>query len=363
MRVVTVVGARPQFVKAAVVSPHLLEMGGIEETLIHTGQHYDANLSDVFFQQLGLRAPDYNLNVGAGSHGQQTARMLEGIERILIDGPADVVLLYGDTNSTLAGALAASKLRTPIAHVEAGVRSFNRDMPEETNRVLTDHASDLLFAPTATAVANLAREGIDGDRVKMVGDVMYDLALRSAERADAESSILERLGLESGDYFLATIHRAENTDHITRLRNVVAGLERASEEKRVVFPIHPRTAAAIKRERIELGVSGRVIAIDPVDYLDMISLEKNASVVVTDSGGVQKEAFFFGRPCVTVRTETEWVELVECGWNRLASPHHSSAIADAIHAAANDALPPRPDLYGDGNAGSLIARALLGFAR
>ena len=358
MIVATVVGARPQFVKAAVVSPHLRTIAGVEELIIHTGQHYDANLSDVFFEQLGLAEPFCNLNVGTGSHAEQTARMLEGIARVLVDQRADVVLLYGDTNSTLAGALAATKLRIPVAHVEAGLRSFNRDMPEETNRVITDHVSDMLFVPTRAAVINLEREGIAGDRVQLVGDVMYDLALRSAALADEKSKILNRLGLSAGKYFLATVHRAENTDDGRRLRSIVAALTEVSRDYPVVLPLHPRTVAAIGREGIDLAAGERVKVIDPVSYLDMVALEKNSAVVITDSGGVQKEAFFYGRPCVTIRTETEWVELVDAGWNRLARPDDAEAIAGAVRAAVKEVLPARPDLYGDGNAGVLIARAV-----
>jgi UDP-GlcNAc3NAcA epimerase len=352
VRIVTIVGARPQFVKAAVVSP-ALAAAGIDERIIDTGQHYDPEMSTVFFDELQVPAPSWSLEVGSGSHGAQTATMLERIEVVLQDNDPDVVMVYGDTNSTLAGALAAAKLHIPIAHVEAGLRSFNRRMPEEVNRVVTDHVSSLLLAPTETAVANLASEGIAGDSVQLVGDVMYDLALRAAGAAD-RSLILDRVGVERGAFLLATIHRAENTDDSTRFDAIVGGLAEASLHQPVVWPVHPRTRVLLAGRDLPDSVH----LIDPVGYLDMVRLERTCAAVVTDSGGVQKEAFFHGKQCVTVRDETEWVELVELGWNRLTPPTSSAVLVESI----NDALmatgrPGEP--YGTGKAGESIAAALL----
>ena len=300
MRIVTVVGARPQFVKAAVVSRALRQVGGVEEILVHTGQHYDANMSDVFFRELDVPTPDHHLGIGGGSHGAQTGQMLAALEGVLASARPDWMLVYGDTNSTLAGALAAAKLLVRIAHVEAGLRSFNRSMPEEVNRVLTDHVSDLLFAPTEAAVANLAREGIAGSGVRLVGDVMYDVALHFADRAHGHSRVLDRLGLLAGGYVLATVHRPANTDNPDRLRAIFAGLGEVAAEVPVVLPLHPRTRAAAERAGLPDAVGGLTLT-EPVGYLDMLTLERNACVVVTDSGGVQKEAFFSRVPCVTLR--------------------------------------------------------------
>jgi UDP-GlcNAc3NAcA epimerase len=349
----TIVGARPQFIKAAPVSRALADTG-VEELLIHTGQHYDNNMSDVFFSEMGIPLPAYTLGVGSGTHGMQTGRMLSRIEEVLMVEQPSWVLVYGDTNSTLAGALAAAKLNVPVAHVEAGLRSFNRRMPEELNRVLTDHVSDVLFAPTDEAVRNLASEGIRDGRVLQVGDVMYDAALFFAARADERSGFLKSLDLSPKDYVLSTVHRAENTDSGPRLRAIVEGLARVASQRRVVMPLHPRTRGALDRLRL-LDRLGDVQVLDPVGYLDMVVLEKNAAVIATDSGGVQKEAFFFEVPCVTLRDETEWTELVELGWNHLAPPTAASVIHDAIVAAMNGnsgraALP-----YGDGNAAVRIA--------
>ena len=318
MKVLTVVGARPQFIKAAAVSRVLRKTRGATEILVHTGQHYDENMSDVFFRELEIPRPDFHLGIGSGSHGRQTGRMLAAIEKTILKSRPDRVLVYGDTNSTLAGALAAAKLKVPVAHVEAGLRSFNRAMPEEVNRVVADHVSDLLFAPTDTAVENLLREGISRRRVAKVGDVMYDAALFYSRKAESLSGVLERLRLHDRSYVLATIHRAENTDDANRLRRIFDGLNHLSQEMPVVFPVHPRTRKALYR------VAGRdrsgVQIIPPVGYLDMVMLEKNARLVITDSGGVQKEAFFYRVPCVTLREETEWTELVKAGWNVLISP-------------------------------------------
>ena len=361
MKVVSIVGARPQFVKAAAVSRAIAERPGIEEVLVHTGQHYDTNLSDVFFQGLQIPAPAHNLGIGSLSHGAQTGRMLEAIEEVLVNEAPDWALVYGDTNSTLAGALAAAKLHIPVAHVEAGLRSFNRHMPEEVNRVLTDHASDLLFAPTSTAVANLKREGIDEAKIRVVGDVMYDVTSRNRAHAEQTSTILSDIRVEERDFVLATVHRAENTDDLTRLESVFGALVHASAKWPVVVPLHPRTKKALITANIWEPVSDALTILAPVSYHDMVRLEGAARVVVTDSGGVQKEAFFVGTPCVTVRDETEWVELVELGWNRIVPPKTVEQVANAIAAAAQEPAPAADtNPYGDGRAAEKIAAILVG---
>ncbi len=311
LKILAVVGARPQFVKAAMVSRAVLrhnERGGspaVVEELVHTGQHYDHAMSQVFFDEMGIPPPSVNLAVGSGSHGQTTGRMLEGIEREIEARLPDWVLVYGDTNSTLAAALAAAKLHVPVAHVEAGLRSFNRRMPEEVNRVLTDHVAELLFCPTRAAVENLAREGI-ARGVHHVGDVMYDAALAFGEMARRRSRILEELGLTPKQYHLATVHRAENTDDRARLSGILEGLGELARETPVVLPLHPRTRKRIGESGLE-SVTGSIRLIEPVPFLDMVRLEQEAKVILTDSGGVQKEAYFHGVPCVTLRDETEWV--------------------------------------------------------
>lgn len=358
----TIVGARPQFIKAAAVSRAIAAFNEcstderIDERIVHTGQHYDERMSQVFFDQLQIPRPAVNLEVGSGPHGRQTGLMLERIEAYLQETRPDWVLVYGDTNSTLAGALAAAKLHIPVAHVEAGLRSFNRRMPEEINRILTDHASDLLFCPTALAVANLAREGLTLG-VHRVGDVMYDSVLFHMQQAERTSDVLERLGLESKDYYLATLHRAENTDDRTRLDSIFAAFQRC--DRRVVLPVHPRTRQALG-DRMGAS-SGRLLLTDPVSYLDMLMLERHARLILTDSGGVQKEAYWLGVPCVTLRDETEWVELVESGWNCLAGAD-APAIAGAVdrfesQLAANDQRFSAA-LYGDGQSANRIAQLL-----
>ncbi len=356
-KVISIVGARPQFIKAAMVSGRIRSRPGLEELLLHTGQHYDDNLSRVFFEELEIPEPDWNLGVGSGSHGYQTARMLEGIEGIILKEHPEMVLVYGDTNSTLAGALAAAKLHVPVAHVEAGLRSFNRRMPEEVNRVMADHLSDLLFAPTKKAVENLQKEGMAQENVLFVGDVMYDAALHFGNKAEMNGGIAARLALRKDEYILVTIHRAENTDDAERLTAVVEGLCDIAEEISVVWPLHPRTAAALSRLRLLEHAKRRLRVIDPVGYLDMCVLEKNANVIVTDSGGIQKEAFFHGVPCVTLRDETEWVELVELGWNRVARPTSASAIRRAVR-SAEPPLPTAEMPYGNGDAADRIAQAV-----
>ena len=351
MNIVTVVGARPPVIKATVVSAALAERAGIVERIVHTGQHYDANMSDVFFEELGIPRPSVHLDVRSGPHGAQTGQMLAGIEAVLLEQRPDAVLVYGDTNSTAAGALAASKLHIPVAHVEAGLRSFNRRMPEEQNRVITDHLADVLFAPTDLAVANLAHEGIV-DGVHAVGDVMYDVALHFAGRARTSSVLLDRLGLIAGAYVLMTVHRAENTDEPARLRAIVDGATAVADTLTVVLPMHPRTVRTLADLGITMPPGVRVI--EPVGYLDMVALEVGAEVIVTDSGGVQKEAFFHGVPCITLRDETEWVELIELGWNELVPPVDATAIARAVLSArGRRGRTAKP--YGDGHAAVRIA--------
>lgn len=350
-RIVSIVGARPQFVKAAVVSKALAE-AGMDEILVHTGQHYDAKMSDIFFDELGIPAPGHHLEIGSGSHGAQTGRMLEAVEKVILDERPDRVLVYGDTNSTVAGALAASKLQVPIDHVEAGLRSFNRRMPEEVNRVVTDHLSALLFAPTETAVRNLANEGIR-DGVHRTGDVMFDATMAATRIAEDRSDVRERVGVDPGGYVLATIHRPASTDDHETLKRIIDGLRMVAGELPVILPLHPRTRAALDRFGLLESAAAGLRLIDPVGYLDMTSLEAGAAVIATDSGGVQKEAFFHGVPCVTMRSETEWVELVELGWNTLVDPGTTDpgeVILSRIGQTGRAGTP-----YGDGHAADAIA--------
>ena len=360
MKILTVLGARPQFIKAAIVS-HALQKAGVNEVLVHTGQHYDSNMSDVFFQELELPKPSYNLGIGSGGHGAQTGRMLEGVEKVLLHENPDWVLVYGDTNSTLAGILAASKMHIKVAHVEAGLRSFNRRMPEEINRVVADHLADLLFVPTKAGVENLAAEGIDADKVRLVGDVMYDAAIHFGSRAAKQSAILETINLTPGNYVLATIHRAENTDDLERLRAIMEGLEAFCAELPVVLPLHPRTQKALTN--LKNFVPRRLRLIEPVGYLDMVRLESQSAVIVTDSGGVQKEAFFHHVPCLTLREETEWVELVTLGWNRLQSPAQGGqAVCQAIKTALGQ-TGREDEAYGNGTAAERIVEILINAPR
>jgi UDP-N-acetylglucosamine 2-epimerase len=350
MKIASIVGARPQFIKCVVVSRQLRKAA--TEVLIHTGQHYDDEMSEIFFRELRIPEPDYNLGVGSGPHGAQTGEMLKRIEEVLLKEKPDAVLVYGDTNSTLAGGLAAAKLHIPVAHVEAGLRSFNRTMPEEINRVMVDHLSAWLFAPTETAVKNLNREGIN-EGVHLVGDVMYDAALECLKLAQRNSRILERLGLAPKGYALATVHRAENTDKLQHLDGILRALESLSQEMPVIFPVHPRTRKAMNgRAAVALPT---LIFQDPVSYLDMLLLESEARVILTDSGGVQKEAFFFRVPCVTLREETEWVETVESGWNVLAGTN-PQRIVDAARGATAGQHARWP--YGQGDAAKKVADVL-----
>lgn len=339
MKIVSIVGARPQFIKAAAVSRVLRERHA--EVLVHTGQHYDYEMSGIFFDGLDLPCPDTNLGVGSGSHGAQTSAMLKGVEDVLLAERPDYLVIYGDTNSTLAGALAASKLSVPVAHVEAGLRSFNRRMPEELNRVVADHLSDLLLCPSDTAMHNLASEGITRN-AHQVGDVMLDVLTWAQQRLSAKpSGTLERLGLTKQDYLLATVHRSENTDDPARLTQIVNAFNALDEP--VVFPIHPRARKAITDAQCK--IESHVRLIDPVGYLDMVALTGAARMVLTDSGGLQKEAYWLGVPCITMREQTEWVETVETGWNNLAG-YESARIIDAVHNFRPGGS--HPPLYGDG---------------
>lgn len=357
MKIVTVLGARPQFIKASVVTAVFAGTPGMEEVVVHTGQHFDPNMSDVFFTELAMPAPRYQLDIHGGSHAEMTGLMLTGIESVLLRERPDAVLVYGDTNSTLAGALAAAKLHIPVAHVEAGLRSFNMRMPEEINRILTDRISRWLFVPTEAAARHLRREGFPEDQICMVGDVMFDVALRHGARVSAEEGILKQLNLKPGGYVLATVHRAENTDALERLSAIVDALEVMAENIRVVWPLHPRTRAVLLQTGRLEHLSRKVALIEPVGYLDMVQLEKYAALIATDSGGVQKEAFFYGVPCVTLRDETEWMELVESGWNRLAPPVDAQSLIRVMRAALGSRGDPVAP-YGTGSAAQDIVDKL-----
>lgn len=356
MKVASIVGARPQFIKAAMVSAAFAR-AEISESLIHTGQHYDFAMSELFFEQLGLPKPQHSLGVGSASHGAQTGRALEAIEAVLQAESFDCVLVYGDTNSTLAGALAAAKMHVPVAHVEAGLRSFNRRMPEEINRVLTDHVSEMLFVPTEGAVKNLRDEGIDEKKIHVVGDVMYDAALSFASLyRDRSAALLEGENLRGNDYFLATVHRAENTDDETVLRNIIAGMNATSEIAPVLWPLHPRTRARL--ETLNLQPADAVRLREPIGYFEMQSLLVNARGVLTDSGGLQKEAAFHGVPTSTLRDETEWPETVTCGCNTLTGADTDRIVANAMRChGAQPELVTRA--FGDGHASDKIAQLLL----
>ncbi len=355
MKIATVLGARPQFIKASGVSRALARHDTVEEIIIHTGQHFDRNMSDIFFSELDLKLPEYHLGIHGLSHGAMTGRMMEQIEIVLKDIKPTMVNVYGDTDSTLAAALAAAKLHIPVVHVEAGLRSFNRAMPEEINRVLTDHISEILFTPTQTAVDNLHAEGISGNKIFPVGDVMYDATLHYSAMAHERSRILNDLKLESKGYYLATIHRPQNTDAKDALRLICKALDEAAERIRVVLPVHPRTRRKMNEFNVELK---NVECIDPVGYLDMIELESQSALIITDSGGVQKEAYFHGVPCVTLRSETEWVELVQHRWNLVLPPSYDIDMVSAIHHQAG-IKGDDVQLYGSGKASEKIADVLI----
>lgn len=356
MKLLTVVGARPQFIKAAAVSREIANIPSLSEKIIHTGQHFDDNMSEVFFRDMQIPAPAYNLNINSLSHGAMTGQMLVRLEEIFLAEKPDMVLVYGDTNSTLAGALAAVKLHIPVGHVEAGLRSFRMTMPEEINRVMTDRVASLLFCPTDTAVANLKAEGVErsGARIVKCGDVMYDCALYYGKIAEEKSTILECL--KHDRFALCTVHRAENTDDPKNLRAIFEGLEQINSECPVVLPIHPRTRKIVE----SLGLKTNVTLLEPVSYFDMLQLLGKCEIVLTDSGGLQKEAYFFGKPCVTLRDETEWVELVEAGANRVTGAD-TAEIVSAFRIMRGKAYAKDRRLYGDGNAAREIAETLANY--
>jgi len=357
MKIVTVVGARPQFIKAAAVSRVIRDdyAGRIDEVLVHTGQHYDDNMSKVFFEELDIPSPKYNLEISGGQHGAMTGRMLEAVENVLLQEKPDWLLIYGDTNSTLAGALAAAKLHIPVAHVEAGLRSFNMRMPEEINRILADRVSTLLFCPTTTAVNNLEAEGVR-QGVHNVGDVMYDVALYYRARARGQSAVSQNLGLTDAGFALATCHRAENTDDAERLGAILSALAELADQLPVVLPLHPRTRKLIGEYGLSRYLTPLTVT-DPLPFLDMVALEQSARLILTDSGGVQKEAFFYGVPCITMRDETEWMETVESGWNRLVPPVKTE-ILGAVRGAISSRPTNKPAPYGEGKAAEMIVQIL-----
>lgn len=355
MKLITILGARPQFIKAAILSRHIRETNEITEKIIHTGQHYDTNMSEIFFKELNIPEPDINLGIGGGTHGKNTGRMIEKIETHLIQESPDAVLVYGDTDSTLAGAIATTKLNIPLIHIEAGLRSHNRKMPEEINRILTDHISDYLITPSQNASQNLKKEGITEEKIHQYGDIMYDAVLYYTQLAQEKSTILKRLSLTKEEYLLVTIHRAENVDTIERLKEIIEALNECG--KKVIFPIHPRTKQKIKKA--ELRFNKNVIVTEPVGYLDMINLEKNASLIITDSGGVQKEAYYHKTPCLTLRTETEWTELIETGWNRLCEIEKKTILAQITAATTKGS---NTKLYGDGTTAKKILTKLKGIS-
>jgi UDP-GlcNAc3NAcA epimerase len=353
-KILTIVGARPQFVKAAALS-RALKKFNLDEVLVHTGQHFDENMASIFFRQMEIPEPTYNLGINSLSHGAMTGRMLEEIEKVLLVEKPSVVVVFGDTNSTLAGALAAAKMHMPVAHVEAGLRSFNMKMPEEINRILTDRVSDFLFCPTETAVLNLHAEGFKNfnSKIENIGDVMYDVALYYSQTSEAKSSVIQQLDIKEKPFILATLHRQENTDDLERLNAILAALNILAADYQIVLPLHPRTRKIINRENIKLAFK----PVEPVGYFDMIELLKNCSLVISDSGGLQKEAFFFEKHCLVTRDETEWTELIELGYNFMVGANKDLIVSKAAEAAAQKsaftALP-----YGDGNAAEKIVKYL-----
>ncbi|MBW1293909.1 UDP-N-acetylglucosamine 2-epimerase (non-hydrolyzing) [Aquimarina litoralis] len=349
MKIITIIGARPQFIKAATISRAIKDVENVHEIIVHTGQHYDDNMSAIFFEEMDIPKPHYNLGIGGGNHGEQTGEMLIGIEKVILDEKPSLVIVYGDTNSTIAGALASTKLHIPVVHVEAGLRSFNKKMPEEVNRILTDHISDTLFTPTNTAVENLKKEGIASDKIHQVGDVMYDASLFYKEKAESNSKIIEKLDLTGTDFILATVHRAENTDDRKRLCRILSELDELAKKINIVLPLHPRTKQ--KKEEFKIRTKN-ITFIDPIGYIDMVMLEKTCKMIITDSGGIQKEAFFHQKPCITLRPETEWIELVESGCNFLWTEELN--LMDLYDELVIKKLNLSHNFYGKGNAAKLI---------
>ncbi|MFT7611667.1 MAG: UDP-GlcNAc3NAcA epimerase [Parvicellaceae bacterium] len=376
MKILTIVGARPQLIKAAAISRAIRNVFSdrIEEVILHTGQHYDENMSEIFFTELAIPRPEINLKVGSGSHGSQTARMLEGVEQAILAYKPDALVIYGDTNSTCAGALAAAKMHVPVVHIEAGLRSFNKKMPEEVNRITADHMSTLLFSPNESGVSNLTKEGfdveaegphdIDNPKVYQCGDIMYDNSLHFSNLSDGKSKAKQKLGLEKGSYILSTVHRPSNTDIPENLTAIFeAFLELVEQGNVILMPLHPRTVAAMKRNlqadlmhRIES--SDGIHLLSPASFLEIIDLEKNAKMLVSDSGGMQKEAFFFNKPCVVLRDETEWVELIENGNAILTGPSKSKILDAVAHFEKTPDL-TFPNFYGDGKAAEFICSEIL----
>jgi len=362
LKLFTIIGARPQLVKAAMVSKSITTFNAqnnkmIQETLIHTGQHYDPSLSAIFFDELALPQPEFNLGIKETKQGLQTAQMLIGIEELLLQHRPDMVLVYGDTNSTLSGALAASKLHIPVAHVEAGLRSFNRTMPEEINRVMTDHISEFLFCPTTQALNNAKKEGICDGRIFNVGDVMFDAAKYYSQIAEEKSTILDKLSLNGTAYILATIHRAKNTNNGDVLNNLMTAILEVAKSHRIVLPLHPRTKKALIQINLFEKVAKSIMLIEPVGFLDMIKLEKAASLIMTDSGGVQKEAYFYQKPCITLRDQTEWTELLESDWNYLLPTTQIKMLPAIVEQRLNQ-LGQSVSLYGDGLAADTIVNII-----
>jgi UDP-GlcNAc3NAcA epimerase len=358
MKVLTIIGARPQFVKAAIVSRELSNSKSIKEVLVHTGQHFDKNMSDIFFEEMEIPTPHYNLNINGLSHGAMTGQMLEGIERVCLTEKPDFVMVYGDTNSTIAGALAAKKIGIEVIHIEAGLRSFNMSMPEEINRILTDRISDVLFCPTVTAIQNLKNEGIVDGKVKVIqnGDVMQDAAIFYSQKSELKSTIINDLKLSGSNFVLGTIHRQENTDTRDKLLTIISSFNNISKEMNVVVPLHPRTRKIIEKEQIVVDF----MIIDPVGYFDMIELLKHCKLIMTDSGGLQKEAYFFNKYCITLREETEWVELVQNEYNTLVGTDYLRII-DSFHKYAAQNFNKRSELYGGGKASEMIRTNLEAF--
>lgn len=356
MKVLTVVGARPQFVKASVLSRAFHNHFELNEVIVHTGQHFDANMSHIFFEEMEIPEPDYNLNINGLSHGAMTGQMLEGIEKVILFEKPNLVLLYGDTNSTIAGALAAKKLHVKVAHVEAGLRSHNMQMPEEINRILTDRISDILFCPTQTAINNLRQEGFEHINAKIVlsGDIMQDAALFYKRKSDQLSDVLSKNQLKSNEFVLATIHRAENTDNEGRLKAIVHSLNEINKTIQVIVPLHPRTSKILEDKNIEV----KFTIISPVGYFDMLQLISHSRIILTDSGGLQKEAYFFNKYCITFRDETEWVELVAHGYNQIVGASAEKIIA-AFQASINKGFIKTEELYGGGKASEIICSEIM----
>ncbi len=360
-----VVGARPNFIKAApiitAIKKYRKEYKELTFFLIHTGQHYDENMSDVFFKEMGIPKPDFQLSIGSGNHGKQTGEMIEKIEEILLKEKPDLLVSIGDTNSTLSGALAAAKLHIPIAHVEAGLRLFNKNIPEEVNRLLTDHLSALLFVPTKLGKDNLLKEGMKNNTVFQYGDIMYDATLQFDKVAEKKSKVLKTLGLKKDEFILVTVHRAENTAHIDQLKTILDSFVEVSANHKIVMPIHPRTKNLLKEHNLLDHYSAHIQVTDPLGYMDMLVMEKNARLIVTDSGGVQKEAFFQQTPCVTLFENTAWVELVDLGWNNIVPPKSTKFITKNIMDVLKKKKGKAGSPYGKGNAAELMVERIITF--